>query len=259
MKALVLAAGRGERIRPLTDTVPKPMLEVGGRPLIRYVLSMLKRGGIAQAVINVHHLAGRIQNGLKEGAQLGMELVYSPEPVLLGTGGALNALEDYFGGEPFVVANSDGILDLDLQAMLEFHRAHGAAATLALCRPAKAEDYSRVEIDGAGRIRRMRLLKGRKPAVFDDYPAELQGAGPGPLGAFMYCGALVAEATIFELMPKAPPWSLMAGLIGPMVADGLALFGFTHRGYFRTVDDLEGYEALRREFETAPPRLEFAL
>ena len=84
MKALVLAAGLGERVRPLTEKIPKPMLEVGGRPLIHYALAMLKRAGITQVAINVHHLAGEIQRGLGDGSSLGMEITYSPEPILTG-------------------------------------------------------------------------------------------------------------------------------------------------------------------------------
>jgi NDP-sugar pyrophosphorylase family protein len=258
MKALVLAAGRGERVRPLTERIPKPMLEVGGRPLIHYVLAMLRRGGVTEVVINVHHLAAEIQRGLGNGARFGMEIVYSPEPTLFGTGGPLNALAGYFGGEPFVVANSDGILDLDLQAMLRFHRDRGAIATLALCRPETADLYSRIEIDDGSRVRRMRLLKGRNPSLFDEYPLELGPIEPQALEPFTYCGALVAEASVLKLMPKSPPWSVMAGLFAPMVAQGLPIFGFVHRGYFRTVDDLEGYQALRHQFETSPPRLAFA-
>ena len=117
MKALVLAAGLGERVRPLTEKVPKPMLEVGGRPLIHYPLAMLKRAGITQVAINVHHLAGQIQSGLRDGKSLGIDITYSPEPTLTGTGGPLNALRGYFGNETFVLANSDSILDLDLAAI----------------------------------------------------------------------------------------------------------------------------------------------
>jgi mannose-1-phosphate guanylyltransferase len=258
MKALVLAAGRGERVRPLSETVPKPMLEVGGHPLIHYVLAMLRRGGVNAIVINVHHLAAAIQRGLGNGARFGMEVIYSPEPTLFGTGGPLNALAGYFAGEPFVIANSDGILDLDLEAMLRFHREQGAAATLALCRPEGADLYSRIEIDRGSRVRRMRLLNSRSPRSFDEYPPELGAIDARALEAFMYCGVLVAEASVLELMPKSPPWSVMAGLFAPMVAEGLPVFGFVHRGYFRTVDDLESYHALKREFETSPPHLEFA-
>ena len=172
MRALVLAAGMGERLRPLTDVTPKPMLELGGHPLIHYPLAMLRRAGITDVAINLHHLASVIQNGLGDGSQLGLRITYAPEPVLLGTGGPLNGLRNFLGGDTFVMANSDTILDLDLGAMLAFHRDQAALATIALFRPANIDYYSRLEIDGAQRLRRMRLLIRRDPLQYDDYPSK---------------------------------------------------------------------------------------
>lgn len=255
MKALVLAAGLGERVRPLTDKIPKPLLEVGGRPLIHYPLAMLRRGGIGDVVINVHHLAGAIQKSLGNGSALGLSITYSPEPVLFGTGGPLNALRGFFGDETFVIANSDSIVDLDLNAMLAQHRERGALATISLY-PAKSED---AYIDAQSRIRQMRLLRGRDPVRFEDYPRELAGIDPASLTRHRYCGVIAMEPAVFELMPKSPPWGVMDQLIAPMVANGLPVFGFVHDGYFRTVDDLKGYEALRREFEESPPHFRHLL
>jgi len=257
MKALVLAAGLGERVRPLTDTLPKPMLEVGGRPLIYYPLMMLRHAGFAAVVINVHHLAGEIQKRLGNGSSLGLEIIYSPEPTLLGTGGPLNALRDFLADGTFAIANSDSILDLDMAAMLRFHRERGALATLALHQPGNLEAYSHVEIDADRRVRRLRLLRTGASASFDDYPAEPRDCDPAALTSWMYCGAMIAEPAVLDLVPESPPWSLMTGLIGPMVAQGLPVFGYPHHGYFRTVDDLESYRTLVREFEISPPALPY--
>jgi|SRR5208282_183543 len=258
MKALVLAAGMGERLRPLTDVTPKPMLEVGGRPLIDYPLAMLRRGGITEVAINVHHLAGVVQRELGDGSGLGLRITYAPEPVLLGTGGPLNRLREFLGGNEknentFVIANSDTILDLDLRAMVAFHRGRAALATIAIHRPANLDYYSRLEIDAGHRLRRMRLLARRNPLQYDDYPAGLDDKVAATLSPFMYCGVIVADRAVFDLMPPAPPWSLMAGLFAPMVANGLPVFGYVHRGYFRTIDDLKSYAALKAEFASSPP------
>jgi NDP-sugar pyrophosphorylase family protein len=250
MRALVLAAGMGERLRPLSNNIPKPMLPIGGRPLIHYPLAMLKRAGITEVAINVHHLAGKVQAGLGDGSQLGMRITYAPEPVLLGTGGPLNGLREYLGGDSFVIANSDGILDLDLAAMIAIHRERGALATIALFKPANIDYYSLIEIDADEKIRRMRLLMRRSPLEFDDYPKDL---APAALSSFMYCGVIVAEPAVLDMIPATPPWSLMTGLFAPMVANGLAVFGRVHRGYFRTIDDLQSYEALKAEFASSPP------
>ena len=255
MRALVLAAGMGERLRPLSLETPKPMLPLGGRPLIHYPLAMLKRAGITEVAINIHHLAAKVRDGLGDGSQLGLRITYAPEPVLLGTGGPLNGLRDYLGGHEntFVIANSDSILDLDLAAMIAAHRDRAALATIALFRPANLDYYSLIEIDAADRIRRMRLLKRRAPLEFDDYPKDLAPGVESALSSFMYCGVIVAEPAVFDLMPAAAPWSLMTGLFAPMVANGLPVFGRVHRGYFRTIDDLQSYNSLKAEFATAPP------
>lgn len=249
MKALVLSAGLGERVRPLTEKIPKPLLEVGGRRLIDYPLAMLRHSGLSHVVINVHHLAGAIQKALGNGSALGLDITYSPEPVLFGTGGPLNALRGYFSDETFIIANSDSIVDLDLTAMLALHRDRGALVTISLY-PTDSED---AYIDVQSRIRLMRLLRGRDPVRFENYPRELAGIDPASLTRHRYCGVIAMEPAVFELMPKSPPWGVMDQLIAPMVANGLPVFGFVHHGYFRTVDDLKGYEALRREFETSPP------
>src|SRR5262249_25967208 len=158
----------GERLRPLTESIPKPLLEVGGRPLIHYPLMLLRHAGIREVAVNVHHLAAQFEAVLGRGHALGLTITYAPEPVLLGTGGPLLALREYFGREPFLLLNSDTIMDLDLPAMIAMHRERGSLATLALRETASPDGYSQIEIDGSGQIRRMRLLVDR--AHFEDYP-----------------------------------------------------------------------------------------
>jgi NDP-sugar pyrophosphorylase family protein len=255
----VLAAGIGERLRPLTERTPKPLIEVGGRPLINYSLGMLKRAGITDIAINVHHVAGQIQSALGDGSRFGLRITWAPEPVLLGTGGPLNGLADYLRSDTFVIANSDTILDLDLAQVLAFHRDRGALTTIVLCAPPRQDYYSHLEIDADARIRRMRLLTRRALMEYDDYRFDLDAATEASLVDLMYCGLIVVEPPVLDLIPPNPPWSLFEGLFAPMVARGLPVFGWHHRGLMRTLDDLPGLEKLRTEFAAKPPSLEFAL
>lgn len=255
MKALVLSAGYGERLRPLTEKIPKPLLEVGGRPLIHYPLLMLRRAGIAEIAINVHHLAGRIESALGRGDSLGVRITYSPEPMLLGTGGPLLALREFFGDEPFVMLNCDTIMGLDLPRMIGLHRERGAMATFAL--RTGSDVYSRIEIDCDSRIQRMRLLRGRAPGDFDDFPPLLPAEVEAALTPYMYCGAMVCEASAIGFAPGNPPFSLMADMFAPALTQGAPLFGYVDTSFFRTVDDLRGYEAVRAEFASAPPPLDY--
>lgn len=257
MKALVLSAGYGERLRPLTATTPKPLLEVGGHPLIHYPLLLLKEAGVREVAINTHHLAPQIETALGTGATLGLRITYSPEPVLAGTGGPLIALREYFDGEPFILLNCDTILDLKLELLLEFHRAHRGLATFVVRPSSNPDAYSRIECDAVGRIRRMRLLRPRARGVFDDYPSTLDEADATTLTPYMYCGVMVCEPAVLADLPAAPPFNLMTELFAPIVARGEPIFGYVHHGYFRTVDDHESFDNLRAEFAESPPQLSF--
>lgn len=255
MKALVLAAGRGERLRPLTDSIPKPMLELGGRPLIHYALKMLRRGGITEVAINLHHLGDQLAGALGDGTELGLKITYAPEPTLLGTAGPLKGLAAFFGEEPFMVINSDTIMNLDLPRMFDFHRSRGALATFALRPPTSLETYSKIEIAADGRISAMRLLVDRAHGRFDVYSAP--DAATGPAAALMFCGVTICEPAVLKLPLRSPPSSLMGDLFAPALRAGAPLFGFRYEDYFRTVDDLAVWNSLQREFALTPPPLSY--
>src|SRR3989449_1523283 len=123
MKAMVLAAGLGTRLRPLTDTLPKPLLPVAGRPLLEWNLLLLKRHGITEVIINLHHLGEQIVRALGDGARLGLRLAYSHEPTLQGTGGGIKQAAPFLKDGPFLVLNGDTLSDCDLMALIAAHRA----------------------------------------------------------------------------------------------------------------------------------------
>lgn len=257
MKALVLSAGYGERLRPLTNTTPKPLIEVGGRPLIHYTLLMLRRAGITEVAINLHHLAGAIKEALGDGGALGLHITYSYEQTLAGTGGPLKILRYYFGNERFVMLNCDTIIGLDLQEVIQFHQARHAVATFVLRASSDPDAYSRIECSSDGRIQQMRLLTGRSRGVFEDYPPTIDQRIAASLTPYMYCGVMVAEAEILAAATRPPPFGLMGDLFAPMLTRGAALYGYVHDGFFRTVDDLESYNALHAEFSASSPPLAY--
>ena len=121
MKAMVLAAGQGTRLRPLTDTIPKALVPVAGRPMIEYSLLLLRHYGIGDIVINLHHHGEQIEKRLGDGSQLGLQISYSIEPELLDTGGGLLKAKPFFQNETFIVINTDVLIDLHLDELLEFH------------------------------------------------------------------------------------------------------------------------------------------
>src|SRR5689334_23468820 len=134
VKAMVLAAGLGTRLRPLTDDRPKALVEVSGRTLLEITLSRLRAFGISQVIINVHHFADLMLDYLNAHDNFGMEIEISREDTLLDTGGGLKKAAHFFrdsaGGQPFLLHNVDVISDVDLQRMVQFHHDQRALATL---------------------------------------------------------------------------------------------------------------------------------
>lgn len=132
MKAMVLAAGRGERLRPITDTLPKPLVRVAGRPLIVYHLQALARAGIRDVVINLSWLGGRIRAELGDGSAHGVHIQYSDEgPVALDTGGGIHHALDRLGPEPFLLVNGDTWTDLDFGSLCAHAQSDTHAGVLA--------------------------------------------------------------------------------------------------------------------------------
>src|SRR5262245_5321488 len=138
MKAMVFAAGLGTRLRPLTDTRPKALVEVGGRTLLDLTLSRLKTCGVSEAVVNVHHFADDMIQHIRRNQDFGMRLEISREDSLLDTGGGLKKAAWFFlegaANEPFVVHNVDIISTIDIKRLREAHIASGALVTLAVRR-----------------------------------------------------------------------------------------------------------------------------
>lgn len=154
MRAMILAAGLGTRLRPLTYEMPKPALPVGNQPLLTYNLAMLKRVGVTEVVINLHWLPEVLPQLLGDGASLGMSLSWSFEPIVLGTGGGIRNVASFLTapGEPFFVLNGDLLIDFDLETVLEAHRRSGAAATMVLREDPDMQKYGTLGVDATQRI-----------------------------------------------------------------------------------------------------------
>ncbi len=227
-RAMVLAAGLGTRLRPLTRDRPKALVEVGGRPMIEYTLRMLAAAGTEEVVINVHHRGEKVRAALGDGAAYGLRLRYSPEERLLDTGGGILKARARLEPGAFVVANCDALLDLDLGAVWERHQRKSAVATLVLRADSDAERYGPVDVDAEGRIRR---FLGKPEKV------------PEPLERRMFCGVHILSPAIFELMPPGGAFSITRDTYVQAVAAGAALYGFEHRGYWRDLGTTEGVAA----------------
>lgn len=233
-KGMVLAAGLGTRLRPLTDARPKALIEVGGRAMVEYPLRMLAAAGVEQVVVNLHHLGDLIRTALGDGGRFGLSLRYSREDRLLDTGGALVRARPLLGDEPFVLANCDALFDPDLTAAWAFHRERGALATLLVRRDAEADRYGALDLDPAGRVRR---FLGR--------PA---GSAEG-LERRMFCGVHLISPEIFDRMPASGAFSITRDVYLPLVESGEKLFGCDHPGYWRDLGTIDGLSRARADID----------
>ncbi len=152
MKAMLLAAGAGTRLRPLTYQIPKPLIPVANRPVIHYVLDNLARHGIKEVVINLFAHADQIRSYCGDGTRWGLRLHYSQEPTLLGTAGGVKKAEAFFKGEPFLVMSGDGLSDIDLSSMIAFHKKKRALGTIAVKPVDTRFEYGITLLKASGRI-----------------------------------------------------------------------------------------------------------
>src|ERR1700758_4329098 len=146
MRAMVLAAGLGTRLRPLTNEITKPMVPVLDRPVMEHILDLLARHGFAEVIANLHYFPESITE------HFGDRLTYNFEQELLGPAGGVRACREFFGGEPFLVISGDALTDIDLTALVARHRDTGGVATLAVKKVADTREYGVVLHDREGRI-----------------------------------------------------------------------------------------------------------
>jgi NDP-sugar pyrophosphorylase family protein len=246
MKAMILAAGLGTRLRPLTDSVPKPLIEVAGQPMITFPLGLVRDAGIAEVVINLHHLSKQVREQLGDGRTYGVRIVYSEEDPILDTGGAIAAAREFLDGDTFVVLNADTFIDLHLQDVIDFHRAHRATATMVLRPDPDAVRRDRIRIDAAQRIVRIfdQPVCGASPASEAGH-AGISRAEELPT-PFMYTGVMVLEPRAFTYMPPGV-YSITRDVYPRLLAAGELLYGYIHYGYWRVLDTLGDLAAGRRE------------
>ena len=237
MKAMVLAAGLGIRLRPLTESVPKPLLPLGPYPLLVWNLLLLRRHGVEHVMINLHYLGEQIRHTLGDGSQWRMRLSYSDEPVLLGTGGGIKRVEEFFDDGPFLVLNGDTIADLDVSQLVAYHRNKEALATMVLRDDPDVERWGVIETDGDDRVLRIQG-KGCTSQEKDVAPCRRMFAGIHVLDPFMLRHV---PPGIFSSIIDAYVWWLERGA---MVA------GYVFSGYWSDVGTPERYAQIQRDVET---------
>lgn len=204
LRALVLAAGHGLRLRPLTLEIPKPLLPVAGRPLAAWSLERLRAVGCERAALNLHHRGAAIRERFGD-AFRGMPLVYGEEPVLLGTGGALPPLREHFEGARFAaIVNGDSLCRWPLERMLRVHRASGAGATLLVHRSVDPAPFG-----GGVAVESGRIVAFRRGEI----------AWAAARTRRVFAGAAILDPGLIERLPEGPS-DVISALYEPMLAAG---------------------------------------
>lgn len=219
VKTIILVGGEGLRLRPLTLTIPKPMLPLFDRPLIAWLLRYVADSGLVDEMILASGYRAEAFEGLPG---FSCPLRLEPEERPLGTGGALARLRGRLEGTVLVL-NGDGLLDVDLPAMLAFHRQRRASVTLAAVPLPDVSQSGALELGAEDRLTAFREKDPR--------------GGPGWINAGLY----LMEAEVLDLLPSEGPSSLERDLFPRLLGEGLPLYGFRHAGYFRDLGTPQSY------------------
>ena len=222
VKAMILAAGLGTRLRPLTEKIPKPLLLVGGTPIIVWNLSLLRQHGIKDVMINLYHLGHMIQHTLGDGSQWGMRIQYSLEPIILGTGGGIKAVEAFFEEDPFLVMNGDTLIELNLTELLERHRSRGGIATMVLREDPEVERWGVIETTPDHRVLTI-LGRGQKRLPFCAPPLR-----------YMFAGVHVMHPQLVRHCPPGAHSSIIDAYVAEL-EHGALIQGFIAKGYWSDI------------------------
>lgn len=232
---MILAAGLGTRLWPLTVDRTKPAIPFLNRPLIAYTIEYLKQFGVTELIINLHHEPASVRDQIGDGSQDGVTITYSvEEPEILGTSGALDQVRDQLANETFLVINGKIITDLDLSAALAAHRAGKALATLVLLPNPKREKFSQIIVDGAGNYR-----------GFAGFPEPGDQTVSAPL---MFTGIHILEPGIFSYIPRGVVSDSIRDVYPQALNAGETIAAHVAAGHWYELSTLARYVEIHREF-----------
>ncbi len=227
MKAMVLAAGFGTRLQPLTHVLPKPMFPVLGRPLLSHTFDILESANITDVAVNVHHLPDFIINYFEKQKLHDLNLHFSREEKILGTAGGIKKMEGFLEGGPFILINSDIITNIKLDKVIDFHKKNNSRLTLVVRQDISPEQYDSIEICKDGRI------------------VHFVGASsmniPGNTTRVMFTGIQIIEPEIFERIPEGQFCGTTESIFPQMIKDEVPVYGYLHNGYWKDMGNRENY------------------
>lgn len=222
---MILAAGVGSRLDPLTRTVPKPMVPIVNRPVIEHIIAKLKKHGVTEIMVNLHYLGDVIQAHLGNGAKYGVKIFYAQEDRLWGDAGSVKRAEEFFRDDTFLVVGGDDISDIDITSLVKFHREKRAVSTIALSVVDDPSEYGIVLMDEDNRINRF-LEKPKGQGIFSNAANT---------------GIYVFEPEVFDIIPLGVSYGFGNNVFPQLLAENKPLFGFVSPSYWRDVGNLQIY------------------
>ncbi|BAC91025.1 sugar phosphate nucleotidyltransferase [Gloeobacter violaceus] len=225
MKAFVLAAGKGTRLRPFTDDIPKPLVPVLNRPVMARVLDLCRTHGFDEVVANLHYKGEKISRHFEDGSQYGVRLDYSWEKELMGTAGGVRRQAEFLGDGTFLVISGDVVTDLDITRLVHFHKAHGAIATMAVKEVGDPSRFGIVVTDAAGQIQSFQ----EKPA------AGTERSNLANTGIYVF------EPEVFDWIPEGQFYDFGKDLFPALVEKGAPVFAMGTGDYWSDVGTLGQY------------------
>ncbi|MDX1976170.1 MAG: NDP-sugar synthase [Pseudanabaenaceae cyanobacterium bins.68] len=237
MQAVIIAGGKGTRLRPLTYGCPKPMLPLFDRPFLVWLIERCRQAGIVDILLNVHYQAQQVIDYFGTGDRFGVQIRYIQESTPLDTAGAVKLAEPWFTGQPLVVFNADILTDLDLTALITFHRDSQAQVTLALTRVADITPFGLVELD-----------QNRQVLAFREKPTSEQALvflsqGINTINA----GTYVIQPDLFLPYLAGEPLSFERVFFPEVLAQGAKVMGFVHQGYWLDIGNPQKYWQAHRD------------
>jgi NDP-sugar pyrophosphorylase family protein len=233
MKAFILAAGLGTRLRSLGLDVPKVMVPIGGKPLLEHHLELFKRQGIREFIVNLHYLPEKITDYFGDGSKFGVSITYSHETELLGTAGAVKKMEAELRGGSFIVFYGDNLVQVNFGPLLEFHRARQAEATVALFASPEPWTGGVVETDSNGRVLRFVEKPDRKQISTN----------------LISAGILVLEPQVLDVIPAGQFYDFGKDVFPRLLAEHRAVYAMEPRAYIQDVGTPERLAKAQRDFE----------
>ena len=230
MRAMILAAGVGSRLDPLTRNVPKPLVPIINRPVMEYLILLLKQHGFHDIMVNVHYLGDTIAAYFGDGAKWGVNIHWSHEDELWGDAGSVKRVQEFFQNETFLVIGGDDLTDMDLTAVVQTHKHKNATATLALSVVDDPSEYGIVQLDDKSRI--TRFLEKPKGEVFSNTANT---------------GVYVFEPSVFELIPAHTFFLFGKQLFPLMMEKELPMYGHVTEAYWKDVGNIKVYKQTQRD------------